>query len=160
MNEENNILFREEQKFSLWLRSILFLMALLFIFLFSIDFSRQAPSAIPKVIGLVIFIGIAVLFFLIKMETEVRLDGLYVCYSPFHLQFRKISRDDLSEFYARNYQPIIEYGGWGLRGSIRSGGAYNVRGSKGVQLVFKNGKKLLLGSQKSQELEEAIRSII
>jgi TATA-box binding protein (TBP) (component of TFIID and TFIIIB) len=35
-----------------------------------------------------------------------------------------------------------------------------VRGNKGVQLVFNNGKLLLIGSQRAEELEEAIRSIM
>jgi TATA-box binding protein (TBP) (component of TFIID and TFIIIB) len=34
-----------------------------------------------------------------------------------------------------------------------------ISGNKGVQLVFKSGKRLLIGSQKAEELEEAIRSI-
>ena len=33
-------------------------------------------------------------------------------------------------------------------------------GNKGVQLVFKSGKRLLIGSQRAEELEAAIRSIM
>ena len=66
----------------------------------------------------------------------------------------------MSEYYAREYKPLREYGGWGIRCSLKRGKAYNVSGNKGVQLVFKNGKQLLIGSQKAEALEEAIRSII
>jgi TATA-box binding protein (TBP) (component of TFIID and TFIIIB) len=41
-----------------------------------------------------------------------------------------------------------------------AGKAYNVSGNKGVQLVFKNGKKLLIGSQKADELAKAIESVM
>ncbi|MHC4338483.1 MAG: hypothetical protein ACYSTG_11155 [Planctomycetota bacterium] len=68
----------------------------------------------------------------------------------------------MSECYARTYKPIREYGGWGIRYSFRKGigRAYNMSGNKGVQLVFKNGKKLLIGSQKPDELAQAINSIM
>jgi hypothetical protein len=33
-------------------------------------------------------------------------------------------------------------------------------GNKGVQLVLKNGKKILIGSQRAEELKKAIRSIM
>ncbi len=41
-------------------------------------------------------IGIAVLFWLLKLETEVRHDGLYVRYFPFHIHFKRLGADDLS----------------------------------------------------------------
>ncbi|MHC4114629.1 MAG: hypothetical protein ACYSSL_04835, partial [Planctomycetota bacterium] len=69
-------------------------------------------------------------------------------------------KDDLSEYYARKYRPLLEYGGWGIGWSLRKGRAYNVSGDKGVQLVFKSGKRLPIGSQRAEELEEAIRSIM
>ncbi len=65
----------------------------------------------------------------------------------------------MRECYARRYSPLREYGGWGIRYGW-SGWAYNLRGHEGVQLVFQNGGKLLLGSQQPQELEAAIRSIM
>ena len=95
-----------------------------------------------------------------KLEPEVRTDGLYVRYFPFHINFKRFGADDLNKYYARKYRPIWEYGGWGIRGSFGKGKAYNVSGNKGVQLVFKNGRQLLIGSQRAEELEKAIRSII
>jgi TATA-box binding protein (TBP) (component of TFIID and TFIIIB) len=53
---------------------------------------------------------------------------------------------------------LLEYGGWGIKYG-RKGKAYNVSGNRGVQLVFKDGKQLLIGSQRAEELAEAISSI-
>jgi len=113
------------------------------------------------VFGIGVPTAITALFFLLKLETEVRSDGLYVRYFPFHIRFKRFAADELSEYYARKYKPIREYGGWGIRcGLFGKGKAYNTSGNKGVQLVFKNGKRLLIGSQKAEELENAIRSIM
>jgi len=168
MDEESGVIYREEQRFSAWLRGLLF-MSIVLIIPLSIFSLAKIPSEeggikiLPftglTICGLLIPIGIAVLFVSLKLETEVRSDGLYVRFFPFHLKFKRFGVEELSECYARQYRPLLEYGGWGIKCG-RKGRAYNVSGNKGVQLVFKNGKQLLIGSQREKELEEAIRSIM
>jgi len=166
---ETELIYREEQNFALWLR-LLFALSMIWIVPVSIiqlikDSSKSGSPEILPILTLIIagiFVPIVIggLFWLLKLETEVRPDGLYVRYFPFHFNFKRFAADDLSEYYARKYRPIWEYGGWGIRCSFGKGKAYNVSGNKGLQLVFKNGKRLLIGSQRAEELEEAIRSIM
>jgi TATA-box binding protein (TBP) (component of TFIID and TFIIIB) len=59
----------------------------------------------------------------------------------------------------REYAPLSEYGGWGLRYSVNHGKAYNVSGNQGVQLFFTNGKKLLIGTQKPEEITAILKQI-
>jgi len=49
-----------------------------------------------------------------------------------------------------------EFGGWGIRYGFESK-AYNVSGDKGVQIVLKNKRKVLFGSQNHKQLEKAMR---
>jgi hypothetical protein len=58
---------------------------------------------------------------------------------------------------ARTYKPLSEYGGWGIKYG-RSGWAYNIIGDQGVQLELDNGKRILIGSQHAEELEQAINT--
>jgi len=168
MIEETELIYREEQRFALWLRWLVVVSMALVVPLSIFSLAKMPPEQGPPeilpiilliVAGVFVPIAIAALFGLLKLETEVRPDGLYVRYFPFHIHFKRFTADDLSEYYARKYKPILEYGGWGIRYSFGKGKAYNVSGNKGVQLVFKNGKRLLIGSQRAEELEEAIRSI-
>ena len=55
----------------------------------------------------------------------------------------------------RTYNPIREYGGWGIRYGLKSK-AYNVHGNHGVQLELLNRKRLLIGSQRSEEFANAL----
>nr|MBP6978828.1 hypothetical protein [Lentimicrobiaceae bacterium] len=56
------------------------------------------------------------------------------------------------------YSTIGEYGGWGYRmGGKKAGVAYNISGNMGLQLELKNGKKILLGTKKPVEMEEALK---
>jgi hypothetical protein len=166
---ESKVIYREEQRFGLWLRwlvaaSIALAVPFSIFSLAKIPSEQGSPGILPIILlamaGIFVPIAVAVLFLLLKLETEVRSDGLYVRFFPFHVNFKSFTKDDLGEYYARKYRPLLEYGGWGIRWSLRKGRAYNVSGDKGVQLVFKSGKQLLIGSQRAEELEEAIRSIM
>ena len=111
------------------------------------------------VVSTAVCLGVLVLIWICRLETEVRRDGLFVRFFPFHQQERKIKLEGLSSFGAVEYRPIWEYGGWGMR--WRPGGrAYNVRGRRGVKMEFENGKHLLIGSQRAEELEGAIRKMM
>jgi hypothetical protein len=170
MKREAVIIYREEQSFAAWVRWLVYicmaLAALLSASALKKEYDEQySPDLTEFVIAVIAGIGvpiaIAILFYFLRLETEVRADGLYIRFVPFHIRFKKFAVSDLSECYARRYKPIREYGGWGIRcGLSGRGRAYNVSGNKGVQLVFKGGRKLLIGSQKAEKLQEAIRSIM
>jgi hypothetical protein len=50
------------------------------------------------------------------------------------------------------YDPM-EYGGWGVRGlPDKYGWAYSAYGHKGVRITFTNGQRLMLGTQRPEEL--------
>ena len=167
MDKENDVIFREQQKFSSRLCLVLVCSLVvgiaIIVAVLVIQESVDASVIVTAILGgIVAPIAIVVLFLLTNLETEVRSDALYVRLFPFHIHYRKFAIEDLSECHARTYKPIREYGGWGIRCGFRkgSGKAYNMKGNQGAQLVFKNGKRLLIGSQKPDELAEAINSIM
>jgi len=103
--------------------------------------------------------GVPVLFSVVNLTVEVRSDGLYIRYFPFHLRFRRIPFDTIARFEARTYSPLKEFGGWGIRWG-KEGRAYSVSGDRGLQIEFKNGRKLLIGSKKADELAMAMGNAI
>lgn len=170
MAEKNDLIFREVQAFSLWLRLLLVLSMALAVAIsgFALRETITQPKT-PNVfvpilltaVAMAIPIAAAILFLIIKLETEVRSDGLYVRFYPIHIRYKKFTADNLQQYYTRRYRPILEYGGWGIRYSFtKKGKAYNISGNKGVQLVLKNGKKLLIGSQRPDELVAAIDQML
>jgi len=98
-------------------------------------------------------IGLSWLFYKMKLITEVSAEGVYINFSP--LSHQVILFENIKNCRVRTYRPIREYGGWGIRFG-RAGKAYNVSGSRGVQLQLKNGKGLLIGSQRPEELARVI----
>jgi hypothetical protein len=158
-------IYREVQRFrQIWIWLVVLALAGLIWYALITQLFFQRPfgnNPLPDV-WLIIFwivfsLGLPLLIFYCRLTTEVREDGLYIQFFPFHLSFRKIAFDELKRYEVRTYNPIWEYGGWGIRYRPK-GWAYNVSGNQGVQLELVNGKRLLIGSQRAEELWQAIRS--
>jgi hypothetical protein len=101
-------------------------------------------------------VGTWLLLWLSRLTVTVTREEVVIVFRPFHLRGGKhIAVSAIAEAKARSYQPLREYGGWGIRFGIH-GRAYNVSGDQGVQLVLKDGGRILIGSLRSEELEAAI----
>ncbi|SNZ04409.1 Protein of unknown function [Natronoarchaeum philippinense] len=107
------------------------------------------------VVGLTVVVAVLALFAVATLTTAVRDDGISVRFFPFHLRPRHVPIDAIERVEAVEYSPIGEYGGWGVRWSA-DGWAYNVSGSDGVRIERQDGKPLLIGSQRADELAAAI----
>lgn len=159
--------YREEQRFrQVWLWLIIFAIAGFFWYALIRQIFLQQPvgdNPMPNggliLVWLLCGLGIPCLFFFTKLITEVRQDGLYIRFIPFHFSFQKIAFDQLESYDVRTYRPIWEYGGWGIRFGPK-GWAYNVSGNRGVQLELTGGKRVLIGSQRPDELRQAIHLAI
>lgn len=96
--------------------------------------------------------------FFMKLKTRIDEYGIHYQFIPFHRSTKTISWNEINNIYVRDYDPIGEYGGWGLKAGWgkKRGKAINVAGSIGIQLELKNGKKVLVGTQKRTEVEKTI----
>ncbi|MEM6522957.1 MAG: hypothetical protein AAGF85_10800 [Bacteroidota bacterium] len=103
--------------------------------------------------------GVSALLLSAKLETQIDKYSIRYRYFPFIRSWRKVSFDELQEFHVRKYSPISEYGGWGYRFRGRKNIALNTRGNMGLQLIFKDHKKLLIGTQKPDQLKALISKI-
>jgi len=116
---------------------------------------NPASDTVMMVIAFVFGLAFPVLFLVANLTVEVRGDGLYYRFFPFHWSFHRISVETLAKYEVRTYRPIRDYGGWGIRYG-RGGKAYNVSGNRGVMLELSDGRSLLIGSQKPEDMAGAI----
>ena len=109
----------------------------------------------------IILILVVLLFIFIKLETKIDETGIYYQFFPFHLRLKKISWNELEDIQVRKYNPVMEYGGWGIRGLSRKGRrgmAFNISGNMGIQLILKDGGRLLLGTKIPEKAKETINN--
>ncbi|MDR1813405.1 MAG: hypothetical protein LBR18_00970 [Tannerella sp.] len=161
--------FYERQRLSPWL----LILPLLLLLGISIMTLQGNVFAMLGVLGTVLFT--VLLYFFMNMHTFIDENGLTIKMFPAIWKRKHFAWDEIAGAYVRQYKPIMEYGGWGyrtntvkvksannklLRFSFQKDVAYNMRGDIGLQLVFKDGRKILIGTQKPEELDELLDKLI
>lgn len=108
--------------------------------------------------GILIILLVFTLFIFFKLKTRIDEKGVHYQYLPFHFSYRFLPWNSISKCYVRNYDAIFEYGGWGLKFSFRKnkGKSFTVKGDVGLQLELMDGKKILIGTQKKEEIQRTI----
>ncbi|MFO7672188.1 MAG: hypothetical protein R6V74_00610 [Lutibacter sp.] len=156
-------IFIEEQKFT---QSWLFIgLAIAFVLVampIIKDWNSISQGSFGEILndagGILVISFVFVFFNFFKLKTRIDEKGIYYQYLPFHFSYRFLPWNTISKCYVRNYDAIFEYGGWGLKFSFRKkrGKSFTVKGNVGLQLLFTNGKHLLIGTQKREEIQRTI----
>ncbi|MFN5030837.1 MAG: hypothetical protein ACK5FX_01340 [Flavobacteriia bacterium] len=163
----NNILYSESQKFKQWWIWLI-LLSINGILIFGVfkqviggqQFGDKPAGNTELLIISGLLLLLTLLFFIFRLDTIIKEDGIYVRFFPFHIKFKHFHWDSISKSFVRQYSPLTEYGGWGLRlGLFGKGTAFNVSGNKGLQLEFTDNNKLLIGTNKPDELIETLHKI-
>ncbi len=166
--------FEEEQKLDVWWLKI-FIIALLLVSLGPLYYGlitqlslgepwgnkpmSDMGIVITAVVITMVMAGVIFLMFFSKLSTFVRGDGIHVSFFPFFRE-KIFSHDKIKSYEVRKYKPIVEYGGYGLRHSMRNGKAYNMSGNIGLQLYFNDGKKLLIGTKRPEAFKRAMDKLM
>lgn len=124
--------------------------------------SKPAPDYVLIIVELVLLL---LLLFLvsIRLKTRINNTGIYYRFYPFQFKETLIEWHELKDAYIRQYNSFHEYGGWGLReGRKDTGNAINTSASsnRGLQLVFNDGKFLLIGTARPAEMEKLIEAVV
>tara|TARA_R110001606_G_scaffold399054_1_gene580205 strand:+ start:42175 stop:42699 length:525 start_codon:yes stop_codon:yes gene_type:complete len=165
--------FKEEQRFSQSWMMLILIISIIGPLCFGIYGSIQQlilkqpfgnkPMSDAGLIGFTfIMLCFSILIFLFKLSTKIDETGIHYQFYPIHFSYKTIAWSEIKMAKVRTYLPITEYGGWGFRsgffGNKAKGKAINVSGDIGIQLEFKNGKKLLIGTLKQSEAKSVLET--
>jgi hypothetical protein len=170
------LLFEEEQKFgsiSLYLSMglintgtiVFFAIAFYYQFYLNQPFGDKPVSdsglvLIAILIMLVLAISTYMLFGSV-LKVSVSKNDIRFTFKPYIYKPIVYEKGDIERFEIRNYKPISEYGGWGIKqGNKKAGKAYNVKGKIGLQLYLRSDKKVLIGTQRGDALIRAIKKMM
>ncbi|MDG1660955.1 MAG: hypothetical protein P8H40_06215 [Winogradskyella sp.] len=152
-------IFKEEQRFTqTWLIVIIVISLIVPLAIILKEIDKLSTSEIIISIGTIILAS--GLIFLFKLTTRIDEKGIHYKFFPFHLKFKTVVWNDIENAYIRTYDAISEYGGWGIRGGTlwykAKGKAINISGNIGIQLKLKDGKKLLIGTNKKEQAQDVL----
>ena len=153
--------FTEEQRFNqLWLWAILLGVSLFPAYLIFRQLLFGPPvgeEPMSNATMLLIALSISMpvwLFSRLALLTEIDSREIRIRFVPFVRRVVSWAEVEKAE--------VVDYGfigGWGIRYGSKYGTAYNVQGRMGLALELKNGKKLLVGTQKPDELRSFLTNI-
>jgi uncharacterized membrane protein len=161
------VLFKEEQGFrQLWVWLIMlvsFGLPIVLVLAEIVEQGTQSDDTRTLYIVLVVLVVLALpfvgLFLKMKLTVEINENGLRFKFPPLKNKWNVIEKQEIVQYEVRQYKPISEYGGWGIKGNKKNR-AYNVNGNIGLQLELCNGRKVLLGTQKKQAIEHAMNKLM
>jgi len=167
-----DIVFEEEQRIDVrWVRVLLWLHAGIYPAFMVV--SIYEPLILGKTVGktqmyffyLILFNLIMIFSFVVSvwvlyMKLEVRLHyaNLQIRLGP--IKNKMIPIDEIVSWKAVEYRPIRDYGGWGIRYSFkRRHWAYTMPGNRGVLIGLANGKEIMIGSRRPEQLADALEGM-
>lgn len=164
------VLFKEEQRFKQWWMWLIIAFALLaaIIPLLNAILEEQSQLGSSNTARLTLYGILMVLFasvvlitmLFIKLKTRITDKGIYMAYLPFARKWKKYTIADIEKYELRSYRAVLEFGGYGMKKRRKAGQAFTISGNMGLQLYLKNGKKVLIGTQKKQAMEYAMLKLM
>jgi len=116
---------------------------------------QPAPDWVVILMWLLFGIGLPGFFWMLRMNTRVDGSGVEVRWSPIKSGVT-VAYIEIERHESITYRPIREFGGWGVRWGGKHRRAYNVSGDRGVELFLTDGRSIVVGSERSDELANAI----
>jgi len=156
--------FVEQQRFNQWWFRLLAVGVIVMVAWPIFSFSSETSGVntdfwIVLLISIFTIILFVWMLFFLKLETKIDEQGIYYGFWPFNLKLKHIPWSDIKSVVVRKYNPVTEYGGWGYRmGFGAKSGAINVKGNIGIQIVLRDNKKLLLGTQKENDARNVLQT--
>ena len=145
--------FKEKQKFTQWwLWLFLIAIGIFQVYALSVQlingqyFGDKPMSNIGLIIFTIIPFGIIILFLYIKLETEIDEKEIRIQFTP--LVKKTFRLEDIKSAEVLKYKFV----GYGMRLFTSYGTVYNTKGNMGLAIELKNGEKVLIGTQKADEL--------
>jgi hypothetical protein len=151
--------FNETQRFDQWWIKVIIAIPSFEILALILNDYQSTGEVNPKsLIGLAVMFAVILLLWMMSLTTRIDETGIYYRFFPFHFKPKQLLWNEIESAVIRNYKPLAEYGGWGVRVST-NGKAFNVKGKTGLQLTLQNGNRILIGTSNSKQLDTYLQDL-
>ena len=156
-------IYREEQLFGWWVYALMVVMVAISSYFLKIRLEGAEGSAsYPHSFGIIVGFVLPTILVIgvLRMSTEVALGRIEVSFGWIPTYRRSINIVAIQRVEVVTYQPLKHCHGWGLRYGRDGERVFNARGNQGVRLHMIDGSRLLIGSQKPEEVAAAIKRVL
>ncbi|WP_078555964.1 DUF6141 family protein [Bacillus alkalicellulosilyticus] len=167
MGKPTKVLYREVQRprHILWWVTILLVASFMWYwFIQQIIFGvpvgdKPAPDVFTIIFWLIFGVIFPVVMLgILKLIIEVRNDGIYIRFVPFHFQYEQFLFKDIHDYDNITHSQFKRFGGPGIRFNLKGETAYNLNGKEGIELRLKY-ETVIIGIQKPNEFKKALDTV-
>jgi hypothetical protein len=145
----------QQKRLRLFMRVCIGIAAFLLIMRLFVSDDPNIRQAIFVLTGLS---AIALFIRSIRLHTVITTAGIYVRYFPFSARYTFVGWENIKQCSLRQYNPLAEYGGWGIKMiAPENGWSYSFSGTTGLQIEFRDGTKLLIGTKSANEIKAILQ---
>jgi hypothetical protein len=159
-------IYREEQTFGWWVYALL-AAPVVTLAVLGLAGAQAHPGAAVSVhawarevpLGLVFGLTLPAVLVVgvLRMITEVTPAEVRVWFGWLPTYRRVVPIAGIKGVEVVRYRPFADYGGWGIRRGRDGERVLNARGDRGVRLHLADGTRLLIGSQRPEELAAVLK---
>lgn len=103
------------------------------------------------------------IFILLSLKLELRIDeqGIHYRFVPVKNKWQLITKEEIAEYHLEKRFRLLDTAGFGHhRNRLSRTRSFRIRGGNHLSLKFRNGQKLLLGTQNLSEIEWAMKRLM
>jgi hypothetical protein len=159
-------IYREEQRFGWWIYALVALIMGLVWWILLGNGPADVPAARRHAgdfsVGIVFGMALPILFVIgvLRMTTVVTPTEVRVWFGWIPSYRRAIPIGTITRVEVVHYRPLADYGGWGIRHGRDGEKVLSARGDRGVRLRLVDGSRLMIGSQRPEELALALEGAL
>ena len=116
---------------------------------------RWSPIYLAPILLPLLFLFLAMLFG--SLQVEVNREQLILRGGLLRARFLRLGRADVQSVRVENFNPLADFGGWGIR-YARGTWGYIFRGHRGVRVETRKGKRYLISSDEPEKLAAALQT--
>ena len=116
---------------------------------------RWSPIYFAPILLPLLFLFLAMLFG--SLQVEVNREQLILRGGLLRARFLRLGRADVQSVRVENFNPLADFGGWGIR-YARGTWGYIFRGHRGVRVETRKGKRYLISSDEPEKLAAALQT--
>lgn len=166
--KEDKPIFVERQRFTnwiLWMGLISMAVASWFWFI-SMILEMTNPSLVPSMsppwlvllVWLAVGISLPFIIYLMRFDLRIENDHIIYRYFPFQKKYQRLPIKNVSNYKIVRYDPLGDYGGWGIRKRKHNIG-FITPSDRGVIVLVDQSTHITFGSEKPKDLYLAINQV-
>ncbi len=144
--------FKEKQSMKkLWgLMVTIAMLIIFFVWLNKVDTAEKKEALLALIVLTVVGLSLALVFISISLHTTITVKGIFFRYKPFSKE-KHFTWAEIETVSVGNYKPVKEKSLLANKNPNKEI-AYFVRGNAGLKINFRNGKSIIIGTQKETEM--------